>query len=116
MYSQEKIEIALKVYHQCGSVTTTIRVLGYPTRRALYTWIANEGTVKPKRKSLQLVNTAEHPRNPPVEVKMNAIHRCFELGESIKSVSEDIGYTRTSIYSWRKKYLHAGITAVISDK
>ena len=116
MYSQDKIEIALKVYHQCGSVTTTIRVLGYPTRRALYTWIANEGTVKPKRKSLQLVNTAEHPRNPPVEVKMNAIHRCFELGESIKSVSEDIGYTRTSIYSWRKKYLHGGITALINDK
>ena len=116
MYSQEKIDIALKVYHQCGSVTTTIRVLGYPTRRALYTWIANEGTVKPKRKSLQLVNTAEHPRNPPVEVKMNAIHRCFELGESIKSVSEDIGYTRTSIYSWRKKYLHGGITALINDK
>ena len=116
MYSQEKIEIALKVYHQCGSVTTTIRVLGYPTRRALYTWIANEGTVKPKRKSLQLVNTAEHPRNPPVEVKMNAIHRCFELGESIKSVSEDISYTRASIYSWRKKYLHGGITALINDK
>lgn len=32
MYSQDKIKVALKVYHQCGSVTTTIRVLGYPTR------------------------------------------------------------------------------------
>ncbi|MDD6056761.1 MAG: hypothetical protein PUB98_00650 [Clostridiales bacterium] len=42
MYSQDKIDVALKVYHECGSVTTTIRVLGYPTRRALYTWIANE--------------------------------------------------------------------------
>ena len=29
MYSQEKIDIALKVYHQCRSVSTTIRVLGY---------------------------------------------------------------------------------------
>ena len=47
---------------------------------------------------------------------MNAIHRCFELGESVKSVSEDIGYTRASIYSWRKKYLHGGITALINDK
>lgn len=46
-----------------------------------------------ERKPLKLVNTAEHPRNPPVEVKMDAIHRCFELGESIKSVSEAIGYT-----------------------
>ncbi|MCI8403236.1 MAG: helix-turn-helix domain-containing protein, partial [Lachnospiraceae bacterium] len=28
MYSQDKINIALQVYHQCGSVTNTIRVLG----------------------------------------------------------------------------------------
>ena len=116
MYSQEKIDTALKVYHQCRSVSTTIRVLGYPTRRALYTWIANEGSVKSERKPLKLVNTAEHPQNPPVEVKKDAIHRCFELGESIKSVSEDIGYTRASIYSWRRKYLHGGITALMNDK
>ena len=116
MYSQDKIDVALKAFHQCGSVTTTIRILGYPTRRALYTWIAKEGSVKSKRKPLKLVNTAEHPRNPSVEVKMDAIHRCFELGESIKSVSEAIGYTRASIYSWRKKYLHGGIPALINDK
>lgn len=116
MYSQDKIDIALKVYHQCGTVTTTIRVLGYPTRRTLYTWIANEGAIKPERKPLKRINTAEHPRNPPIEVKMDAIHRCFELGESIKSVSEDISYTRASIYSWRKKYLHGGITALMNDK
>ena len=85
MYSQDKIDVALKVFHQCGSVTTTIRVLGYPTRRTLYIWIANEGSVKSERKPLKLVNMAKHPRNPPVEVKMDAIHRCFELGESIKS-------------------------------
>ena len=116
MYSQDKIDVALKIYHQCGSVTTTIRVLGYSTRRALYTWIANEGSVRPERKPLKLVNTAEHPRNPPVEVKIEAIHRCFEFGESIKSVSEDIGYTRASIYSWRKKYLQGCITALMNDK
>ena len=46
MYSQDKIDIALQVYHQCGSVTETIRVLGYPTRRLLYTWIENEGMPK----------------------------------------------------------------------
>lgn len=61
MYSQDKIDVALKVFHQCGSVTTTIRVLGYPTRRALCTWIANEGSGKSERKPLKLVNTAEHP-------------------------------------------------------
>lgn len=84
-------------YHNTGS--------GYPTRRSFYTWIANEGAVKPERKTLKHVNTMEHTRNPLVEVKMDAIHLCFQLGEIIKSVSEDIGYTRASIYGWRKRYL-----------
>lgn len=47
---------------------------------------------------------------------MNAIHHCFKLEESIKSVSEDIGYTRASIYSWRKKFLYKGITALMNGK
>lgn len=105
-----------QVYHQCGSVTETIRVLGYPTRRSLYTWIENEGIPKPPRKELTHVNTAGHSRNPSFEVKMDALHRCFELGESIKSVSEEIGYTRVSIYAWRKKYLRGGTAALKNDK
>ncbi len=40
----------------------------------------------------------------PKGAKKNVLHRCFELGESVKSVSEDIGYTKSSIFSWRKKY------------
>lgn len=94
--------MALKVYHQCGSVTDAVRIPGYPTRRTLYTWIAQEGTVKTERKPLNNTNTAEHPRNPPFEVKMDAIHCCFEPEESVKSVSKDINYTRAGIYSWRK--------------
>ena len=108
--------IALQVYHQCGSVTNTIRMLGYPTRRALYTWIENEGVQKPPRKALDNTNTAAHPRNPPIEVKMDAIHRCFELGETIKCVSDEIGYSRASIYAWRKKYLQGGTVALMNDK
>ncbi|WP_313076160.1 helix-turn-helix domain-containing protein [Lacrimispora sp.] len=102
MYTQEQIFTALKTYHQCESVTKTTCMLGYPTRRALYTWIKDEGSQKPPRKNLFNINNRNHPRNPPLEVKMNAIHRCFELGESIKLVSEGIGYTRASIYTWRK--------------
>jgi transposase-like protein len=115
MYSQGEIDAALKFYHQCKSVTKTIQVLCYPTRETLYTWIKNEGTIPP-RKTLTNVNTTEHPRNPPFEVKMDAIHRCFELGESIKSVSEAIGYTRASIYTWRKKYLQGGAAALMNSK
>ena len=97
-------------------MTNTIRILGYPTRRALYTWIENEALPKVSRKPLDNINTMDHPRNPPVEVKMDAIHRCFELGESIKCVSEEIGYSRASIYAWRKRYLQGGTVALMNYK
>jgi putative transposase len=116
MYTQEQIITALKTYHHCGSVTKTICVLGYPTRRALYTWIKDEGSQKTPRKELCNINTKNHPRNPSLEVKMSAIHCCFELGESIKLVSENIGYCRASIYNWRKRYLQGGTAALMNDK
>ena len=47
---------------------------------------------------------------------MDAIHRCFEPGESVKSVSEDIGYTRAGIYNWCKKYPQRGTTTLINNK
>ncbi|MFQ6932484.1 MAG: transposase [Eubacterium sp.] len=106
MYSKEQKDIALRIYHQTESVTETIRILGYPTRRNLYTWIAEENTPPKTRKEYPVINNPpDHPRNPPLEVKLDAIHRCYELGENIKYVSEDIGYSRASIYQWRKRYL-----------
>ncbi len=117
MYSKEKIEKALKVYHTNKSVGKTIRILGYPTRRQLYSWINNEGKVAPDRKQLpKFNNPADHPRNPPAEIKLNAIKRCFEIGESIQSVSEEIGYTRASIYQWRKKYLREGAAGLMNTR
>ena len=116
MFSQEKINTALKKYYQCGSVTKTIRTLGYPARRTMYLWIENEGKEKFPRKELNITNTAEHSRNPSVDIKIDAIHRCFELGESVKSVSEDIGYSRASIYQWHKRYLRGGAIALMNNK
>jgi len=103
VYSYEKKSIALKVFHQTNSVSETIRTLGYPTRRQLYSWINDENLPSKERKPLpRIANSPEHPRNPPLDVKLDAIKRCFEHGESIKYVSEDIGYSRASIYQWRK--------------
>lgn len=45
MYSREQKSTALKVFHQTNSVSVTIRILGYPTRRQLYTWTAAENMV-----------------------------------------------------------------------
>lgn len=116
MYSKEEIHAALELYHQCGSVTKTLQLLGYPSRGALYGWIDDEGTLKRPRKVLKIINTQAHPLKPPVEVKLDALRRCFELGESVKSVSEDIGYTKSSIFAWRKRYLREGAAALMSKK
>ena len=117
MYSKEQKDIALRIYHQTESVTETIRILGYPTRRNLYTWIAEENPPPKTRKEYPVINNPpDHPRNPPLEVKLDAIHRCYELGENIKYVSEDIGYSRASIYQWRKRYLKEGTLGLMNHK
>ena len=117
MYSKEQKDIALRIYHQTESVTETIRILGYPTRRNLYTWIAEENTPPKTRKKYPVINNPpDHPRNPPLEVKLDAIHRCYELGENIKYVSENIGYSRASIYQWRKRYLKEGTLGLMNHK
>ena len=93
-----------------------MRQFGYPSREHLYTWIRNEGKTKEKRKKLNLKNTTEHPRNPPAEFKLKVLRRCFENGESVKLVSEETGYSRVSIYVWRKRYLQGGVFSLMNTK
>ena len=114
MYSNEKRVRAIQVYQESGSIAQTIRTLGYPGRQTLYTWIRAEKQA-PKEKSIYRgINTPDHPRHPPVELKMEVLHRCFELGEDVKAVAEEIGYSRASIYIWRRKYLQKGMAALMN--
>lgn len=116
-YSKQQKDRALQLYHQLGSITEVIRILGYPTRRQLYNWIYEEKQPLKSRKPLPVIgNPPNHPRNPPLDVKLNAIHRCYELGENIKYVSNDIGYSRASIYQWRKRYLKEGTLGLMNRK
>ena len=69
-----------------------------------------------KQKKLNLKNTTEHPRNPPAEFKLKVLRRCFENGESVKLVSEETGYSRVSIYVWRKRYLQGGVFSLMNTK
>ena len=117
MYSKQQKEIALKLYYQTESVSETVRILGYPTRKNLYNWIYEEKHPTKVREDYPIVdNPPDHPRNPPLQVKLDAIHRCYELGENIKYVSEDIGYSRASIYQWRKRYLKEGTLGLMNNK
>ena len=114
MYSEEQYYRVLALYDECGSVTKTIRQLGYPARRqTLYNWITRRKHLPPERSTFHGVNTPEHPRHPPLELKLNALHRCFELGENVQSVSDEIGYSTASIYQWRRKYIQEGRAALM---
>lgn len=115
MYSENQKKRALKLYDQHKSVTKVIQRLGYPTRSALYMWITVRNSaprIKVPRKKWN--NKPAHPIHPPHELKLAIIHRCFELGENVKWVSEEIGYSRASIYTWRKKYILKGAVALMN--
>ena len=117
MYSRQEKEKALEIYKQTESVSAMVRILGYPTREHLYHWIYESKRPKKERKRLPFVgNPPEHPRNPSLDVKLDAIKRCFEQGENVKFVSEDIGYSRASIYQWRKHYLKEGTLGLMNSK
>jgi len=85
VYSEDQKKHALKLYDQHKSATKVVQCLGYPTRQALYSWIAARDyppKIKASRKKWN--NKPEHPIHPPVELKLATIHRCFELGENVQ--------------------------------
>ena len=58
-------------------------------------------------------NTPRHPRHHYAEFKYEAIHHCFELGEDVEYVSREIGYSRVSMYNWRRKYPEYGMVGLM---
>ncbi len=114
MYTKEQYDRALARYDECGSVTKTITQLGYPARRqTLYNWITRRKHLPPERSTFCGVNTPEHPRHPALELKLEVLHRCFEMGETVQSVSDEIGYSTASIYQWRRKFIQEGRVALM---
>ena len=81
----------------------------------MYDWIAERNSPpKSKLPRKRFNNTPDHTRHPPLQLKLETVHRCFELGESVKLVSEEIGYSKVSIYTWRKKYILKGAAAFMN--
>ena len=91
MYSEEQYYKALKVYEETKSVTKTITILGYPARRqTLYNWINRKRILPEGKSTFRGYNTEDHPRHPPLEQKLQILHRCFEMGEDVQSVSNEV--------------------------
>ena len=69
-----------------------------------------EGVKRPSGPS----STAHMPIS--IEEKKNAVKRCFERGESVKSVSKELGRSSTSLYLWRDKYLRGGTVSLMRKR
>lgn len=125
MYTKEQKERALKEFERLGSVQAVETLLGYPSRHTLYDWYRNKiadiadyhGSLDKEYQIKQkYINAPNHPRNPDANLKLDAIKRCFSLGEGVEYVSRDIGYSRASIYSWYRKYQKFGVAGLMSSK
>lgn len=125
MYTKEQEDRALKEYERLGSVTAAIRQLGYPSESTLYRWYERRKaglenrhghTAGVSENTEHRCNTPEHPRYPSAEFKYEILRRCFELGEDVEYVSREIGYSRMSIYVWRRNYLKHGMVGLMAKK
>lgn len=114
-FTEKEKNMALQLYDETGSIAEVIHKLGYPSRQNMYTWIKNR-SIEKKRKKSDFTDSPSHRRHPSLETKLEILHRCFEDGEDVKSISEEYGYSRESIYSWRKKYLSGGAAAIMNKK
>lgn len=115
MYTNQEKVVALQKHEETQSINATIHLLGYPSKKTLYNWISEKGQPTKRKSAFRGVNTKDHPRHPSVELKLEVLHRCFELGEDVKSVSDEIGYSRASIYTWRCKYIQRGTIALMNS-
>ena len=125
MYTKEQEEIALREYERLGSIAAVIRRLGYPSESTLYRWYERKKaglenrhghTEESPTEMDHHCNTSGHPRHPSAEFKYEVIHCCFELGEDVEYVSREIGYSRMSIYAWRRKYLKYGMVGLMAKR
>lgn len=125
MYTKEQEEIALREYERLGSVHAVIRRLGYPSESTLYRWYERRKaglenrhghTAERSENAGHQCNAPKHPRHPSAEFKYEVLRRCFELGEDVQYVSSEIGYSRMSIYAWRRKYLKYGMVGLMTKR
>ena len=125
MDTKEQEEIALKAYERLGSVHAVIRRLGYPSKSTLSHWYERRNADLENRhghpaeipeKSDHKCSRPDHPWHPSAEFKYEVLSRCFELGENVEYVSREIGYSRISIYTWRRKYLKYGMVGLMAKR
>lgn len=106
-YSKEQVHAALTLYSKLHSLPKVVKILGYPSVGSLASWV---------HKYPEVVAPKSHKRHikAPINVKLDAIRRCYENGETLKSVAEEIGYSSVAILNWHKKYQEKGLVGLMN--
>ena len=106
-YTKEQVHAALILYRKLQSLPKVVETLGYPSRGTLAYWVhQHPEVVVPK--------SHKRPIKAPIDVKLEAIRRCYENEETLKSVAEEIGYSSVAILTWHKKYLEKGLVGLMN--
>lgn len=99
MYSIEQKQLAVNTYYELHSLRKTIRILGYPARRTLESWINEYKTYGRLNDSY----SKRKPRYSDAEIN-NAIDYYLSHGRNITKTSHDLGYPcRTVLSRWLDK-------------
>ena len=106
-YTKEQVYAALVLYRELKSLPKVVESLGYPSEGTLASWV---------HKYPEVVTPKAHKRHirAPINVKLDAIRRCYENGETLKSVAEEIGYSSVAILTWHKKYQEKGLLGLMN--
>ena len=106
-YTKEQVHAALTLYSKLHSLPKVVKILGYPSVGSLASWV---------HKYPEVVAPKSHKRHikAPINVKLDAIRRCYENGEMLKSVAEEIGYSSVAILNWHKKYQEKGLVGLMN--
>ena len=103
-YTKEQKAKALRLLDDLKSPQKVIDILGYPAKRdSLYNWMKRRDEFIPPETSSNSVYQVGS-RN----VSQDAILGCLLSGMNVKSTSETLNYSPTTIYRWRKYFLNQG--------
>lgn len=112
MYSSEEKQRALsRLKENELNIKKTVQELGYPCEDLLRKWSRRLHSQKRRRsRSVHVAYTLLKPKiYSTIEVKLEAIQRCYYKGESPSKVAQEMGLSGGSvIHAWHREYLKKG--------
>jgi transposase InsO family protein/transposase-like protein len=110
MFSKEDKDFAIEYYEACEmSVTETIRDLGYPPNTTMRRWLNEKG--------IPLRNLHKKGIPQPISVKVEAVRRCYELGESLSEMASELGLSGGGVISnWYKNLTEKGVISLMTKE